>query len=87
MESIPWTWILWGIVVLIAIKSLTSMSEKLKTRLQGLLKQYIDQQKMEAQKRAKIRGLQAKIRKLKLEAEEQAEQTLQEVGEKRRNAA
>ncbi len=63
------------------------MSEKLKTRLQGLLKQYIDQQKMEAQKRAKIRGLQAKIRKLKLEAEEQADQTSQELSEQRRNAA
>jgi len=87
MESIPWTWILWGIVVLIAIKSLTSMSEQLRARLQGLLTQYLDQQKMEAKKRAKIRGLQARIRKLKFEAEQQTDQTLQEEREKRRNAA
>jgi len=61
-SDIPFQWIVWGIVMLIAFRSLISMSIQLRDRLQALLLAYIKQQRIESRKLQRIRELRERIK-------------------------
>ena len=66
-------WIVWAIVVFVALRSLASLSILLRDRLQGLLVDYIKLQQAESQKRQRIKELREKIRMKKSDASAQME--------------
>ena len=55
-------WLLWSIVVFIAMRCLLSLSILLRDRLQDLLVQHVKKQQIESQKRHRIKELREKIR-------------------------
>jgi|GEM_PF-4557468 len=61
-SDIPFQWIVWGIVMLIAFRSLISMSIQLRDRLQALLLAYVKQQRIESRKLQRIRELRERIK-------------------------
>ncbi|HUP77240.1 MAG TPA: hypothetical protein VM260_01675 [Pirellula sp.] len=65
----PIRWIVWGIVVFVALRSLISLAIKLRDRLQSLLVEHVKKQQMESQKRQRIKELREKIRSKKANAE------------------
>ena len=66
-------WIVWAIIVFVALRSLASLSIMLRDRLQGLLVDYIKLQQAESQKRQRIKELREKIRVRKSEVSAQME--------------
>lgn len=62
-------WIVWGIVVFVALRSLISLAIKLRDRLQSLLVEHVKKQQLESQKRERIKELREKIRAKKANAE------------------
>ncbi len=62
ISEIPVAWIVWGIVVFVALRSLMSLSILLRDRLQGLLIAHVKKQQIESQKRERIKELREKIR-------------------------
>ena len=62
-------WIVWGIVVFVALRSLMSLAVKLRDRLQSLLVEHVKNQQLESQKRQRIKELREKIRAKKAIAE------------------
>jgi len=65
----PIRWIVWGIVVFVALRSLISLAIKLRDRLQSLLVEHVKKQQIESQKRQRIKELREKIRAKKANAE------------------
>ena len=65
----PIRWIVWGIVVFVALRSLISLAIKLRDRLQSLLVEHVKKQQIESQKRERIKELREKIRAKKANAE------------------
>ena len=67
-------WLLWSIVVFIAMRCLLSLSILLRDRLQDLLVQHVKKQQIESQKRQRIKELREKIRAKKASLKEGAAQ-------------
>ena len=65
----PIRWIVWGIVVFVALRSLISLAIKLRDRLQSLLVEHVKKQQIESQKRQRIKQLRETIRAKKANAE------------------
>ncbi len=61
-SEITIAWVVWGIVVFIALRSLISLAILLRDRLQGLLIAHVKKQQIESQKRQRIKELREKIR-------------------------
>jgi predicted Holliday junction resolvase-like endonuclease len=76
MESISWSWVVWGLVVLLAIRGLIRMSKDLRERLQQLLVDYVKEQKQEANRKRKIMEIRDKFRRMKEAANRQAQSEL-----------
>ncbi len=67
--ELPLHWIVWAIVVLIAMRCLISMATLLRDRLQGLLVAHVKKQQIESMKRQRIMELREKIRAKKAASE------------------
>ena len=68
-SDLPQYWIVWAIVVLIAMRCLISMATLLRDRLQGLLVAHVKKQQIESMKRQRIMELREKIRAKKAASE------------------
>lgn len=62
MNSFPWGWIFWGVVVMVAVRLLLVRVYFLRDHLRGLLVTHVKSELEEAQKRQNILRMQAKIR-------------------------
>lgn len=62
ISELQWKWLLWALVVFVAMRCLISLSILLRDRLQGLLVQHVKKQQIESQKRQRIKELRDKIR-------------------------
>ena len=69
ISELPVHWIVWAIVVLIAMRCLTSMATLLRDRLQALLVAHVKKQQAESMKRRRIIELREKIRAKKAAAD------------------
>lgn len=78
MESIPWVWLIWGLIVYIATQTIFGLTVRRREHLNGLLTSYIEVQKEELRKKKRIANLQMKIKKLKAEAKANAAKELAE---------
>ena len=65
----PIRWIVWGIVVFVALRCLMTLATKLRDRLQSLLVEHVKKQQIESQKRQRIKELREKIRAKKANVE------------------
>lgn len=83
MESIPWVWLIWGLIVYIATQTIFGLTVRRREHLNGLLTSYIEVQKEELRKKKRIANLQMKIKKLKAEAKANA---AKEMAERERDA-
>lgn len=83
MESIPWVWLIWGLIVYIATQTIFGLTVRRREHLNGLLTGYIELQKEEIRKKKRIANLQMKIKKLKAEAKANA---AKEMAERERDA-
>ncbi|MCU0716036.1 MAG: hypothetical protein MUD03_07905 [Pirellula sp.] len=72
MSSLPWSWLFWGLVVVIAIRMLLSLVYSLRDRLRQLLVDHYEAAKEEHARKASIARLQAKVRKIKEQRSEAA---------------
>ena len=63
MDSLPWSWIFWGVIALIAIKLLLRHTLVLRDHLRSLLVGHLKKEVEQARKRQNIQRLQAKIRR------------------------
>ena len=62
ISELQMRWLLWALVVFVALRCLLSLSILLRDRLQDLLVQHVKKQQIEAQKRKRIIELREKIR-------------------------
>lgn len=65
MNALPWSWIFWGLVVLIAVRMLLTLTFSLRDRLRQLLVDHYENAKEELQKKENIARLQAKVRQIR----------------------
>lgn len=65
MNSLPWSWLFWGLVVLIAMRMLLTLTYSLRDRLRQLLVEHYEAAKEERARQASIARLQTKVRRLK----------------------
>jgi len=78
METIPWVWLVWGLVVYIATRAIFGLTVRRSEHLHGLLSQYIEIQKENLRKKMRIANLQQKMKKLKAEAKAKAAKDMAE---------
>ena len=72
-DELPVRWLLWAIVVFVALRCLIALAILLRDRLQDLLIAHVKKEQIESQKRARIRELREKIRAKKATAAAVAE--------------
>lgn len=78
METIPWVWLIWGLLVYIATQTIFGLTVRRREHLNGLLSQYIEIQKDNLRRKMRIAKLQQKIKKLKAEAKANAAKDMAE---------
>ena len=84
ISEIPLRWVIWAIVVFVALRCLIAMAILLRDRLQDLLVAHVKRQQVEAKKRVRIRELREKIRAKKASAAVAAEiKEFKEINEKK----
>jgi hypothetical protein len=72
MNSLPWSWLFWGLVLFVAIRMLLTLVYSLRDRLRQLLVEHYEAAKEEHARKASIARLQAKVRRLKEQRAEEA---------------
>ncbi len=73
MDSRFWSWLIWGVVVFMALRVLIRMALELQSHLQELLVAYVREQKEIAARNRKIMQIREKVKKLKEAARKHAE--------------
>ncbi len=58
--------LIWGVATFVAVRCIMTMSTLLRDRLQGLLVNYVQRQRLDMHKKRRIRELRMKIREKKL---------------------
>lgn len=72
MSSLPWSWLFWGLVVVVAVRMLLSLVYSLRDRLRQLLVEHYEAAKEEHARQESIARLQAKVRRLKEQRADEA---------------